>query len=124
MPSNVDHATCRSSRKCDGGLMHFRLRPNLLCFREHGRVVRSPLHCLSHFNPMLVPNRSTPCALPLARAALVAVVSVACAGSPPPPAVVPALSMDSGSVAIVPPRPAADWVDSVLASLSLREKAA
>ena len=72
---------------------------------------------------MLVLNRSTLCALPLARVALVAVVVAACAGSTPAPAAAPALSTDSGSVAVGTPRPA-DWVDSVLASLSLREKAA
>jgi beta-N-acetylhexosaminidase len=64
-------------------------------------------------------NRRTTFAFLLAPIAL---VFAACAGSTPPPAAAPALSTDSGAVAIAS-RPA-DWVDSVLGSLSLREKAA
>lgn len=49
----------------------------------------------------------------------------ACAGSTPSPAAAPAVSTDSGSVAIAPSPPVAvGWVDSVLTSLTLREKAA
>jgi beta-N-acetylhexosaminidase len=72
---------------------------------------------------MHVLNRATTCAPPLACTALIMVAFAACAGSTPSPAAAPPLSTDSGSVAIAPPPPA-DWVDSVLASLSLREKAA
>jgi beta-N-acetylhexosaminidase len=73
---------------------------------------------------MRVLNKGTTCALPLLRTASITVMFVACASSTPSPAAAPPLSVDSGSVAIVLPSPAADWVDSVLASLSLREKAA
>ena len=53
--------------------------------------------------------------------ALFTVVMGGCARATPPPAAAPPLVIDSGSVAVAPP---ADWVDSVLASLTLREKAA
>jgi beta-N-acetylhexosaminidase len=64
-------------------------------------------------------NRATTLARALALIAL-----AACAGSTPVPAAAPPLSTDSGSVAVAPLRAPADWVDSVLGSLSLREKAA
>jgi beta-N-acetylhexosaminidase len=47
-----------------------------------------------------------------------------CAASTPVPAAAPSVSTDSGTVAVAATRAPADWVDSVLASLSLREKAA
>jgi beta-N-acetylhexosaminidase len=57
---------------------------------------------------------------------LVAITFAACARTSPTPAALPPPAIDSGSVAIVPTPPAApaDWVDSVLSSLSLRDKAA
>jgi beta-N-acetylhexosaminidase len=60
----------------------------------------------------------------LAVFALFAVASAGCAGSTPAPAAAPPLLIDSGSVAVAAPTAPADWVDSVLASLTLREKAA
>lgn len=68
---------------------------------------------------MHLPNR-----VPTYARALALTAFVACAGSTPTPAAAPPVSTDSGSVAVVPPRAPADWVDSVLGSLSLREKAA
>ena len=56
--------------------------------------------------------------------ALFAVASAGCAGSTPAPAAAPPVLVDSGSVAVAPSPAPADWVDSVLASLTLREKAA
>jgi beta-N-acetylhexosaminidase len=73
---------------------------------------------------MRVLNRGMTCALPPLRTVFITVAFAACASSTPSPAAAPPISVDSGSVAIVLPSPAADWVDSVLASLSLREKAA
>jgi beta-N-acetylhexosaminidase len=70
---------------------------------------------------MLVLNRRTTCVLPIASVALLAIAS-ACAGSRPVSGAAPRVSTDSGSIA--PPRVAANWTDSVLASLSLREKIA
>jgi beta-N-acetylhexosaminidase len=64
-------------------------------------------------------TRVTTCASGLALLAL-----SGCAASTPAPAAAPSVSTDSGTVAVAPPRAPADWVDSVLASLSLREKAA
>ena len=55
--------------------------------------------------------------------ALLAAMS-GCAGSTPAPAAAPPLLVDSGAVAVSPPPAPMEWVDSVLASLSLREKAA
>ena len=60
----------------------------------------------------------------LAVFALFLVAIAGCAGSTPAPAAVPPLLIDSGSVAVAAPTAPADWVDSVLASLTLREKAA
>ncbi len=68
---------------------------------------------------MHLPRRSTTCARALALLAV-----AACARSTPSPAAAPSLSTDSGTVAVARQRAPADWVDSVLASLSLREKAA
>src|SRR5688572_5610850 len=68
-------------------------------------------------------NRVSSCAAPIALIALVA-VAAACAGSNPAPAAAPPPVTDSGSVAVAPSPAPADWVDSVLASLSLREKVA
>ena len=68
-------------------------------------------------------NRVPSCAAPIALIALVA-VAAACAGSNPAPAAAPPPVTDSGSVAVAPSPAPADWVDSVLASLSLREKVA
>ena len=65
------------------------------------------------------PRTSTTCAR-----ALALLTVVACARSTPSPAAAPSLSTDSGTVAVAVQRAPADWVDSVLASLSLREKAA
>jgi beta-N-acetylhexosaminidase len=59
----------------------------------------------------------------LAVFALLAVAISGCAGSTPAPAAAPPLLIDSGSVAVAAPSAPADWVDSVLASLTLREKA-
>ena len=64
-------------------------------------------------------TRATSCARTIALIAL-----AACAGSTPGPAAAPPPSTDSGSVVVAASRAPADWVDSVLASLSLREKAA
>ena len=72
---------------------------------------------------MHVLNRRTTWALPLASAALFA-IAAACAGSRPVPGETPRVSTDSGAIAPGPRLIAADWTDSVLASLSLREKAA
>ena len=72
----------------------------------------------------IVLNRGTTRALSLARTGLVAIVVAACAGSTPSPAAAPSVSADSGSVVTAPAPAGRDWVDSVLASLSLREKAA
>ena len=60
----------------------------------------------------------------LAVFALFPVAIAGCAGSTPAPAGAPPLLIDSGSVAVAAPTAPADWVDSVLASLTLREKAA
>ena len=60
----------------------------------------------------------------LAVFALLAVAISGCAGSTPAPAAAPPLLIDSGSVAVAAPSAPADWVDSVLAALTLREKAA
>lgn len=68
---------------------------------------------------MHLPNK-----VPTFARALALLAFVACAGSTPTPAAAPPVSTDSGSVAVAPPRAPADWVDSVLGSLSLREKAA
>ncbi len=68
---------------------------------------------------MHLPSRFTTCARALALLAV-----AACARSTPSPAAAPSLSTDSGTVAVARQRAPADWVDSVLASLSLREKAA
>ena len=103
--------------------MRFRRQPILARFRDHVDSVRAPLHCDGHSNPMHVLNRATTFALPLRRIALLTFVLAACAGSTPTPAAAPPLSIESGSIAVVVPPPA-DWVDSVLASLSIREKAA
>src|SRR5688572_30642904 len=62
--------------------------------------------------------------IPTSARALALIAFVACAGSTPTPAAAPPVATDSGSVAVMPPRAPADWVDSVLGSLSLREKAA
>ena len=64
------------------------------------------------------------CAFPRVCVGLIAAVLAACGGSTPPPASAPAVAAESGSVALASPAPSADWVDSTLASLSLREKAA
>ena len=64
-------------------------------------------------------TRATSCASTIALIAL-----AGCAGSTPAPAAAPPPSTDSGSVVATASRAPADWVDSVLASLSLREKAA
>ena len=64
-------------------------------------------------------TRATSCASTIALIAL-----AGCAGSTPAPAAAPPPSTDSGSVVATSSRAPADWVDSVLASLSLREKAA
>ncbi len=64
------------------------------------------------------------CAIRSSVVALVAAVVAGCARPAPTPAAAPPLAVDSGRIAIAPPRMPADWVDSVLASLSLREKAA
>jgi beta-N-acetylhexosaminidase len=57
---------------------------------------------------------------------LAAMALAACARSSPTPAAAPPAALDSGSIVVAPspPAPPADWVDSVLASLSLRDKAA
>ena len=68
---------------------------------------------------MHVLNRATTFARALALIAL-----TACAGSTPAPAAAPPISTDSGSVSVASPRAPADWVDSLLGALSLREKAA
>ena len=60
----------------------------------------------------------------LAVFALFPIAIAGCARSTPAPAAAPPLLMDSGSVAVAAPAAPADWVDSVLASLTLREKAA
>ena len=87
--------------------------------------MRAHLHCDSHSIRTHVLNRPVTRALELARLAFVAVSVAACASSTPAPAAAPPLAVDSGSVALVPaPRVSAAWVDSVLASLSLRDKAA
>lgn len=64
-------------------------------------------------------TRATSCASTIALIAL-----AGCAGSTPAPAAAPPPATDSGSVVVTASRAPADWVDSVLASLSLREKAA
>ena len=64
-------------------------------------------------------TRATSCASTIALIAL-----AGCAGPTPAPAAAPPPSTDSGSVVATASRAPADWVDSVLASLSLREKAA
>ena len=64
-------------------------------------------------------TRATSCASTIALIAL-----AGCAGSTPTPAAAPPPATDSGSVVVTASRAPADWVDSVLASLSLREKAA
>ena len=64
-------------------------------------------------------TRATRCASTIALIAL-----AGCAGSTPTPAAAPPPATDSGSVVVTASRAPADWVDSVLASLSLREKAA
>ena len=64
-------------------------------------------------------TRATSCASTIALIAL-----AGCAGSTPTPAAAPPPATDSGSVVVTGSRASADWVDSVLASLSLREKAA
>jgi beta-N-acetylhexosaminidase len=73
---------------------------------------------------MHVLNKRTARVLPLTSAAIVALASAACAGSTPTPGAAPRVAIDSGSIAAAAALVAADWTDSVLASLSLREKAA
>lgn len=73
---------------------------------------------------MHLPIRAISLSLSRLRTGFVAVLFAACARSAPTPAVAPPLSTDSGSVAAAAVPAPADWVDSVLASLSLREKAA
>ena len=77
----------------------------------------APSYFAGHPMPLL--NKATTCASTLALLAL-----AGCAASTPAPAAVPSVSTDSGTVAVAPPRAPADWVDSVLTSLSLRDKAA
>jgi beta-N-acetylhexosaminidase len=69
-------------------------------------------------------SKPTPRARTFAVIALFAAMVAGCASSTPAPAAAPPLLVDSGSVAVAPPSAPTDWVDSVLASLSLREKAA
>jgi beta-N-acetylhexosaminidase len=73
---------------------------------------------------MHVLNSLMACAIRSSVVALVVAVVTGCARPTPTPAAAPPPSIDSGRIAIAPPRMPADWVDSVLASLSLREKAA
>jgi beta-N-acetylhexosaminidase len=60
----------------------------------------------------------------IAGAAVCAAIVTGCAASTPAAAPAPTIAADSGMVAVAPAQAPADWVDSVLASLSLREKAA
>ena len=73
---------------------------------------------------MLVLNRATISATRFTLTALGVAMLAGCAASTPAPAAAPPLATDSGSIAVAPSRAPVDWVDSVLASLSLREKAA
>ena len=69
-------------------------------------------------------NKATTHARTFAVIVLFAGTVAGCASSTPAPAAAPPVLVDSGSVAVAPARTPTDWVDSVLASLTLREKAA